>query len=247
MTRVDHETIDRLRRLNREFYAAFGGEFSATRSGEGVNLKPLHKYLANDIRLLDAGCGNGRLAEALDHAGLSLDYVGVDGSAELVGHAEKKCAALKHVRARLYVADLTVPQWSERLRRDPPFDAVVALAILHHIPGFELRSQVLNEIRALLKPGGIFIMSNWQFLGSERLRKKIVPWETIGMTNSNLEPGDFLVDWKRGGTGYRYVHLVDELEAMKLARASGFQVVEQFYADNELNLYSILESPISAF
>jgi len=98
-----------------------------------------------------------------------------------------------------------------------------------------------------LKPSGILVLSNWQFLNSERLRKKIVPWEQLetgdwrlGADDRRLEPGDYILDWKRGGVGYRYVHLIGKDEVNDLARASGFQVLEQFLADEDLNLFSIL-------
>ena len=242
MTRMDDETIHRLVRLNREFYASFSGEFSATRSGEHLNIEPFRKYLANDIRLLDAGCGNGRLALALERAGFALDYVGVDGSAELIALAEKNCAALQSICARFRVADLTMPRWSQTLQDAFLFDIIVSLAVLHHIPSFDLRVQVLREIHALLKQGVILVMSNWQFLNNERLRKKIVPWKKLEIGDWKLEPNDYLLDWKRGGVGYRYVHWIDENEASELASASGFQIVEQCYADKDLNLYSILQS-----
>jgi tRNA (uracil-5-)-methyltransferase TRM9 len=249
MTCMDHETIDRLLRLNREFYASFGSAFSATRSGERLNIEPFRKYLANDIRFLDAGCGNGRLAEALERAGFALAYTGIDGSAELIAFAEKLGAKLKNVRAEFRVVDLTAPRWSETLRDAAPFDVIVSLAVLHHIPSFALRANVLRELGALLKPHGIFVMSNWQFLNNARLRKKIVDWSTLitddrlRMTdNLRLEPGDYILDWKRGGVGYRYVHLIDEQEVERLAQASDFKIIEQFHADKDLNLYSILQS-----
>ncbi len=85
------------------------------------------------------------------------------------------------------------------------------------------------------------MLSNWQFERNERLRKKVVPWTEVGIDESLLEPGDKLLDWKRGGTGYRYVHLITEREMEELAEASGFKVEQQFLADNDLNLYSVLD------
>lgn len=237
---VDSSTLARLLELNRKFYSQFSADFSATRSSERFNIEPFRKFLANDIRLLDAGCGNGRLASALENASFSLDYVGIDGSSELVAFAQKKNATLRNVRAQFRVVDLTLPRWSESLRDAPPFDVIVSLAVLHHIPSFELRANVLREIRALLKPRGIIVMSNWQFLNDERLRKKIVTWDKVMPNDSRLDTNDYLLDWKRGGTGYRYVHLLDKTEVEHLADASGLQVVEQFLADKNLNLYSVL-------
>jgi len=237
---VDSSTRARLLELNRKFYSQFSADFSATRSSERFNIEPFRKFLANDIRLLDAGCGNGRLAGALENAGFSLAYVGIDGSPELVAFAQKENATLRNVRAQFRVVDLTLPRWSESLRDAPPFDVIVSLAVLHHIPSFALRANVLREIRARLKPNGIFVMSNWQFLNDERLRKKIVAPDKIAPGEWRLDPGDYFLDWKRGGVGYRYVHWIDETKVEDLADASGWQVVEQFLADKNLNLYSVL-------
>lgn len=236
---VDAETVNKLLEINRTFYARFSAAFSDSRSGERLNIEPFRKYLANDIRLLDAGCGNGRLAETLDRAGFALDYVGIDGSQELLAVANSRRASLKRVRAQFYVVELTLPGWSETPAIESPFDVIVSLAVLHHIPSFELRANVLREMRRLLKLQGILVMSNWQFTRSERLRKKIVAWEKGG--EWDVERGDYLLDWKRGGEGYRYVHLLEPEEAERLAQETGFRVVEQFYADGGLNLFSIMQ------
>jgi tRNA (uracil-5-)-methyltransferase TRM9 len=237
---VDAETVNKLLETNRAFYSQFSDDFSESRSSERFNIEPFREHLRDGIRLLDAGCGNGRFANTLQDAGYMLEYVGIDGSAELIAHAQKRAPSLSGGHAEFRVVDLTVPNWGESLADVAPFDVVVSLAVLHHIPAFEGRTQVLREFRTLLKPHGTLVLSNWQFTHSERLRKKIVGWHTIGLDESQIEHNDYLLDWKRGGTGYRYVHLIDQSEIQQLAEASGFRVMKQFYADADLNLLSIL-------
>lgn len=237
---VDAELVNRLLTLNREFYARFGSDFSETRSSARLNLNPLAAYLADGIKLLDLGCGNGRLAQALDIAGYHIAYMGLDSSPALVEIAKSRGAKLKNVRATVREADLAAPDWIDAVAEDAPFDIVVALAVLHHLPGYELRRAVLDNIRLILKPDGVLVMSNWQFMHNERLRKKIVPWENIGVDARGLEEGDALLDWKRGGLGYRYCHQLTIAEVEALAQASGFEVQEQFVTDSGLNLYSFL-------
>lgn len=239
---MDAETVNKLLALNRAFYSQFSADFSDSRSSEHFNIEPFRSYITNDIHLLDAGCGNGRLADTLERAGYTLDYLGVDGSPELVAVAEKRQANLQKVHAKFRVVDLTAPNWGNSLRGTAPFDVIVSVAVLHHIPSFELRAQVMRQFYALLKPQGILVLSNWQFTRSEHLRKKIVGWEEIEIGDVGLETGDYLLNWKRGGTGYRYVHLVDEQEMERLARESGFHVVRQFYADADLNLFTIFSN-----
>ena len=94
----------------------------------------------------------------------------------------------------------------------------------------------------------MFIHSNWQFLNSPRLKARIQPWESIGLQGSDVDVNDYLLDWKRGGNGLRYVHHFDESELAELAKASGFEIVDTFYSDGEnkrLSLYQIWKATIA--
>jgi hypothetical protein len=100
-----------------------------------------------------------------------------------------------------------------------------------------------------LSPGGKFIFSVWQFLNSPRLSKRIQAWSDIGLSASQVEQGDYLLDWRLGGHGLRYVHhfAADELE--RLASRCGFYRIEAFLSDGKgsnLSLYQtwILENVI---
>jgi 2-polyprenyl-3-methyl-5-hydroxy-6-metoxy-1,4-benzoquinol methylase len=233
------ELVTRLIEINRKFYSDFARAFSETRSSGQSRLDRIVAYIGDGVKTLDVGCGNGRLAERLEREGRRAQYVGVDASPQLIAIASARAARLHYVAATFRVADITAPGWSAAI--DAPFDLAVALAVLHHVPSFELRCNVLREIRALLKPGSKFVMTNWHFERNERLRKKIVAWETLGIDARDLEAGDALLTWERGGKGYRYCHLVTQAEVKQLAEQTGFEIVEQFYADADLNLYSVLE------
>jgi 2-polyprenyl-3-methyl-5-hydroxy-6-metoxy-1,4-benzoquinol methylase len=239
---VDAETVNQLLEINRLFYSQFSEEFSDSRSSDRLNIEPFRSYLANGIRLLDVGCGNGRLAETLERSGYALDYLGIEQSVQLIEDASHRCRRLDNVHAEFLAVNIAEPGWGEGVRGVLAFDVIVALAVLHHIPSFERRAAVLQEIRKALKPNGVYVMSNWQFMNSERLRNKIVGWDCVGLEEARLETGDYLLDWKRGGVGYRYVHLLDAPQVRELARASGFLIVEQFHSDNDLNLFSVLQN-----
>jgi len=55
------------------------------------------------------------------------------------------------------------------------FDCILLLAVLHHIPGGDVRARIMRQMRELLAPQGCVIVSTWQFMDNERMRKKIVP------------------------------------------------------------------------
>jgi len=118
---------------------------------------------------------------------------------------------------------------------------------LHHIPSTELRLNMLRVVHQLLGQEGIFIHSNWQFLNSAKLKARIQPWASVGMSSSQLDAGDYLLDWRSGGEGLRYVHHFDQSEFLELANASNFRIMETFSSDGEggnLGLYQVWK-PVS--
>ena len=240
------DSAEKLLRLNRQFYQTFALQFSATRRRLQPGVRRALESLPGDADLLDLGCGNGELARELRRRGYRGIYVGLDQSPELLREAEK--APLEPLRATFVQTDLARPDWamnirwlgSSRVKFQP--DVVLAFAVLHHLPGEALRLQVLQAARGCLLPGGTFIHSEWQFLSSPRWRERIQPWELIGMEADEVDAGDALLDWRRGGSGLRYVHHFSEDELRRLAAGSDFQVSETFYSDGEggrLGLYQV--------
>jgi SAM-dependent methyltransferase len=247
---MDDEMIDRLLALNREFYATFAEHFAASRSVSDPALTSILPYLPARARVLDVGCGNGRLALLLDQERPGSDYVGVDAIPELVDEARAQARQLSHTDTAFRVLDIAEAGWAEELGvasqtvPNAAFDRVVALAVLHHLPGLDLRARVLRAIAGLLKPQGCVILSTWRFLAHERMRRKIVAWDAVGVEESDLDPEDYLLDWKRGGQGLRYCHLIDEEALQDLAAASGLIVRETFRAggrEGDLSLFAILD------
>lgn len=239
---MNEQIYQRLIALNRAFYEQFAASFAATRGGAQPGYARLLSYFPSRCQVLDLGCGNGRFARFLDEHLEEVTYVGVDGSTRLIELARQNTAGLRCTRARFLLLDLAQPGWEGQLA-GRCFHVVVALAVLHHIPGRDARAAFVRAAASCLKPGGYLVLSNWRFLHNERMRRKIVPWERIGLSAADVEPGDYLLNWKREGVGYRYVHALDEEEVVELAARSGLRVVEQFHSDGregDLSLYSVL-------
>jgi SAM-dependent methyltransferase len=240
---MDKATVEKLLALNHEFYAAFAQPFAASRPVSDPALTSILPHIPDRARVLDVGCGNGRLALLLGQERPGVTYVGVDSVPELIEVARAQTAGLESIAAEFRVADITQPDWA--LFIDTLcIDTIVCLAVLHHIPSFDLRLQVLCEMINLLEPDGTLILSTWQFLENERMRRKIVDWAEVDIAEDELEPGDYLLDWKREGRGLRYCHLVDEDEVKRLAAESGFCVRETFRAggrEGNLSLFAVLD------
>ncbi len=226
---------EHLRQVNREFYQAFAVPFSQTRRRLQPGAAEAVRRLPSDAAVLDLGCGSGEVPRALGRRGHHGAYLGIDQCAALLDEAHRNGLP----QAAFVQADLTDPEWA-RLTH-PPYTHALAFAVLHHLPG-EARARFLAGVRAVLAANGAFLFSVWQFQNSERLRRRIVPWETIGLDASQVDTGDVLIDWRHGGHGLRYVHAFGEGELEVLARQTGFRGVESYEADGQggrLGRYSI--------
>jgi 2-polyprenyl-3-methyl-5-hydroxy-6-metoxy-1,4-benzoquinol methylase len=258
---MDSGTAARLIELNRDFYTRFGGSFSATRHRIQPGVRRILERLKGDETILDLGCGNGELARALAKRGHRGSYLGVDFSLPLLREAEPQPGGFS---AGFMQADVTqlsafrdqLSAFSDQFSAisdqfsaisnqrsvNGGWSVITAFAVLHHIPSRELRLDILDTVRQLLKPGGLFIHSNWQFLNSEKLKSRIQDWSKAGLSADEVDPNDYLLDWRSGGRGLRYVHHFDEGELGGLAKAAGFQIKDAFYSDGEtgnLALYQV--------
>jgi SAM-dependent methyltransferase len=253
---MDNETAAKLLQLNAEFYQTFAIQFSDTRQRIQPGVSRILDSIQPSARILDLGCGNGELARELFRREFSGQYVGMDFSEELLNVAREGLAGFGNyhfIQGNLANLDrqflrnhlaVESEQWPLPAIKDQHtgFDRILSFAALHHLPGRELHLRILHAVRDLLSSGGQFIHSNWQFLNSKRLRKRIHPWKEIGLREADVDPDDYLLDWRRGGFGLRYVHHFDEETLYHLAAETGFRVVETFYSDGEtgdLGLYQV--------
>jgi SAM-dependent methyltransferase len=244
---MEPEVKRRLLELNYLFYQTFAIHFSATRQRIQPGVRKILKNIPINHRILDVGCGNGNLWCELLRRGHYGHYIGVDFSPDLLQLAARmECTVSKsrpdNKSPVFFLLDLTKQDWE--LPDSLPYDSVFAFAFLHHIPSLELRLTVLQKIKQLIAPTGMLYLSVWQFLNSPKLRTRIQNWSEIGIPKDKVDPDDYLLDWRSGGTGFRYVHHFSEQELSDLASLSDFHVKSIDYSDgreHNLGLYQIWE------
>lgn len=201
-------------------YDAIAPLFSATREHNWADVLPLVEYTKPGDQVLDLGCGNGRLYQIL--AKKQVQYTGLDQSAELIALAREKAS-----EAEFVVGEMTeLPFEAEK------FAVIFAIASFNHIPGSELQLKSLQEMKRVLKPGGLIIMTNWNLL-SDSAQKNIAKhgWKVL---QQSVEQGiDVLVPWKspEGETlGERYYHGFTVGELTNLAGAAELAIIDIFYS-----------------
>ena len=101
--------------------------------------------LAGDERVLDAGCGTGRVTELLAARLPRGRIVALDGSPSMIEAARRRLAVLGD-RVEYVVADLGLP-----LPLDEPVDAILSTATFHWIADHDA---LFANLAAVLRPGG---------------------------------------------------------------------------------------------
>lgn len=239
-------TATKLHILNRQFYQTFAASFSSTRKRIQPGVQKIIDGMTLPSAILDLGCGNGYLASELVRRGYDCTYTGLDSSQELLGIARQSCPPAGHIF--FLHADLVEAGWHAVLDTlpdgwgSPPFDVIFSFAFLHHVPGAGTRLEILRQIHSLLAPNGLFVHSEWQFLNNPRMRSRIQDWDTIGLSSQDIDRGDYLLDWRHGGLGLRYVHEFNEEELAHMASDTQFSIRSTFYSDGEGGKQSIYQS-----
>jgi len=232
-------TAERLLAINREFYNRFGDQFSATRQRLQPGVKKILETIQADDSVLDLGCGNGHFLRELIRRGHQAALLGVDFSLPLLRDAESTPGVLFRAVDLLQLSVV-----SEQLLITDNWSLITAFATLHHIPSTEMRLDILRTVRKLMKPDGRFILSNWQFLNSAKLKSRIQAWDKVGINEDDLDEGDYLLDWRSGGEGLRYAHHFSAEELLGLANQAEMRVTDSFSSDGEsgnLGLYQVWE------
>ncbi len=241
---MDAAVAQRLIALNKEFYQNLAEPFSATRAQLQPGVLRVLKDVPDSANILDLGCGNGGVARELARRGHKGQYVGVDFSDELIKVASLQVEGLQFTFIQ---ADLTFADWNLQ----PPlpnlrFDFIFAFAVLHHLPSRELRLIFLRQVSRVMAPAGQLVLSNWQFLNSPRLQARIQPWSEIGLSDDQVDQDDYLLDWRSGGRGLRYIHHFDSEELAALAAEAGFQVEDEFLSDGKTGNLALYQKWIPA-
>jgi hypothetical protein len=113
--------------------------------------------------------------------------------------------------------------------------------MMHHVPGFWLRRKMLRWYWQQLAIGGVLVWTTWEFERIPRLRKRILSpgseerrevARKYDFEESELEVGDYILDWVKEKKAYRYSHSFSQQEVEDLrGELSEVSLLDNFWDD----------------
>src|SRR5262245_9022844 len=161
-------------------------------------------------RILDVGCGDGKITTEIAARVPRGSVLGVDPSRDMIAFASSHFGSPTLANLRFEVAD------ARRLPYRDEFDLAVSFNALHWVPE---QDAALGSIRAALKPGG-------------RALLRLVPSGRRESLEDVLEEVRQRARWTGSFAGFRrpHVHFTPE-EYRALAERAGFRVVRLHVED----------------
>jgi ubiquinone/menaquinone biosynthesis C-methylase UbiE len=219
------QNIQRIREETRKFYDSVADQFSQTRNYGWEEFALLKKYLSSKAKILDYGCGNGRLFEYLgsmekSSGGKEFDYTGVDISAALVDIAKKK-----YPRGNF----MTIEDEENLPFGEGTFDVVTPIAIFHHFPP-QMVNNSIAEISRVIKPGGYVLMTAWH-LWNKKYFSYLLKNNLKGQFGLFAQvPFKFHTKGKQQHTYQRYCYWWTKNKLEVLFRKHSFDIIESGFS-----------------
>jgi ubiquinone/menaquinone biosynthesis C-methylase UbiE len=154
-----------------------------------LEIRAISKYLEDDTRVLDVGCGNGYSTIKFSEC-RRLDITGIDFSSEMIKYAKENLNAFerrnfRQSQVKFMEADISFPPFSP-----DHFDAVITERCLQNLSSWREQRRAILNIASMLKPRGLFLMAECSFTSLDRLirflnfigKKElvgIVPWHNL--------------------------------------------------------------------
>ncbi len=231
---MDKQTQKNLLEIVKRNYEEIVNYFNETRNRKNRSwpeLVKINKAVKNNDSVLDIGCGNGRLLETFGNK--KIDYIGVDSSEKLINIAKSRFPNFKFIIGNILELG-KIP--------DINFDYVFCIALLHHLPGQNLRITALKQLKNKVTSEGKIILTVWNLWSQKKFRKLILKFALLKLIKKNkMDFGDILFDWKNSQgkpISQRYYHAFTKRQLKKITKIAGLKI-ERIYRD-KYNYYAIL-------
>jgi len=184
---------------------------------------------SDGVKVLDLGCGNGRVIKLLESSSKKFDYLGIDFSEELLTQGRKQWPGHTFQLADIRNVDLLADS----------FDLVLMIASFHHLETKKERILLLAKVYQALRPGGYLLLTNWNLWQRKYLKYLFKNIKQKKAWN------DFFIPWKKYSqdkkTWWRYYHGFTKRELDKLLIQAGFAFVSASTTNVGHNLLSFVK------
>lgn len=210
---------------NKNNWDEIADKFSQTRHHLWFEFADFKDYIKKGDKVLDLGCGNGRLIELFDK---DIDYLGVDQSQKLIEAAKKRFPS-----GKFFVADALNLPFKKK------FDVIFSIAFFHHIPSQDLRLKILKDCYSFLAPKGIFICLVWNLFQPRLIWKYNLGKIIFGFKN-------VLIPFKiKEQKIKRYYYAFTKGELKRFFKKTGFKIIKCYYVRkgrlaSRLNGYNLI-------
>lgn len=205
----------------KEDYNAIAEDFARSREKMWPEIIFLKDYIRKGERVLDIGCGSGRLFELLKDK--EVEYFGIDFSKKLIEIAKRKYLSEKEVKNVNILPTFIVVDALKLPFEEGFFDKVISIAVFHHIPSKEKRLIFLKEIKRVLKRGGEAHLTVWNLWQKKYFFKILKEGFKKVLKKTELDFCDIFVPF---GKRERYYHCFKKRELRKLFKEAGFEIKE---------------------
>lgn len=214
---MDKDTQQQLLKIVKQNYEEVAQDYDRTRRKQSDPLRrEVEKYaqkVKEGTKVLDVGCGNARLLELLPEG---VDYLGVDSSESLINISKERFPRYKFQTVDVLELD--------RLK-EKEFNYVLCIAMLHHLPGRDLRVKSLRQMRDKMAIDGELMISVWNLWSKKKMRKRITRFLLLKILGKNkMDIGDITFDWKdnkKRTVSKRYYHAFTKRELKKEVKKAG--------------------------
>ena len=223
-------TAKRFIKLNEETYTVIAPRFIETRKKPlWQELFAFKRYIKNGNRVLDAGCGSGRLFSLFKD--IPVEYTGMDTNSRLLEYARGKS-----LDENAEITPQTKTFLQGDMRRIPfsdgYFDCVCLVASLNHLPEC-YHHKALSESYRVLKKNCVLLITNfnlWRFSLKGKTLWRYKLRELISLEKrEKLGWKDVITSWDNHSL-YYYAFTLGELK--RACKGRGFYIIDSYYAKN---------------
>jgi alkylated DNA repair protein alkB family protein 8 len=188
----------------KDIYEEIAKQFSDTRVHKWSWVNEFLDNLKENSLVYDIGCGNGR---NMNHNKNNITFIGMDNCINFINICAQK---------KLNVVNGNITKIPFRQNSA---DAIMCVAVFHHLSNEENRIQALLEMKKLLKNDGEIILSVWSINQPAKTRRTFNSY------------GNNIVLWNNNKgkiyERYYYIFKIDELK--KLFTKTGLYIKQHFY------------------